>query len=413
MKKNISFYIAKNREDKRGFVPIYGQVTIKSKNYPFQVEKIKPRYWNPGKQRVNKNRENEPDNGHKEINDFLKRISKNAERFDRFNNYQEPPPRNEVKKIFFQIAENVKSFNDAYDEFIESNKGKVSFNTTRSRKTAKNYIEGYQKHYGIELQFSDINLEFFDNLYKYTFETEKSEDETELENNTFATYLAKFKSFLEWANDKGYYSGLEHRKYSFSEKEKSVVCLTPDEFKTLYNYDFENERLRKTRDLYCFGCLTGLRYSDVQSLRYEHFQDGYIVKNITKTKEIDRIPILPQAQVIIDRYNTGSIYPLPRLSNVKMNKYIKECCDKADIDAPTVKYRYRGNQITETVHPKHELITYHTARKTFITLAYIKGLDTKIIKSITGHKNDSTFDKYLKIADEMKKEKMLQAMSDL
>lgn len=59
--------------------------------------------------------------------------------------------------------------------------------------------------------------------------------------------------------------------------------------------------------------------------------------------------------------------------------------------------------------PKYKLITAHTARKTFVTLSFYLGMDVKTIKSITGHKQDKTFDKYLKIADEMKKTKMNEA----
>lgn len=407
MKKNVSFYIVESRADKRGLAPIYAQVTINSKNYPYQIEKVKPRYWNNAKQRVNKNRENEPDNRHLEINDLIERIIKNLERFGRFDGYPAPPARDEVKSVLFQIGEQKKDFWTAYDEFMDINQSRIAHNTSRNRKTAKNFIRKYQDHYGLKLQFADINLQFFEKLYDYAFEVE------ELENNSFAAYVAKFKSFLEWSLDQGYYKSLDHRKYSFTEKDKSVVCLTPDEFRTLYNFDFESPRLGKARDLYCFGCLTGLRFSDIASLRYEHFQSGYIVKNILKTKQDDRIPILPQAQVILDKYNDGSIYPLPRLSNPKLNEYIKECCELAKIDTQTIQLEYRGNKVIETVFPKYKLITAHTARKTFITIGFMKGLDVKIIKSITGHKKEATFDKYLKIADEMKKEEMFKAFGSL
>ncbi|HKJ42213.1 MAG TPA: tyrosine-type recombinase/integrase, partial [Sunxiuqinia sp.] len=394
MRKNISFYIAKNRSDKKSFAPIYGQVTINSKNYPFQIEKVKPRYWNQVKQRVNKNRENEPDNRHEEINALITKISKNSDRFNRFDGYKTPPQRNEVKNVFFQSTEQRKSFNEAYEEFIESNRGKIAYNTTKNRNTAKNFIQKYQNKKGVELQFSDIDLELFDNLFDFAF------NEMDLEDNSFAAYIAKFKSFLKWALDNGYHNNLEYQKFSFAEKDKAVVCLTPDELKTLTNFKFEKERHTKARDLYCFGCYTGLRFSDIATLRHEHFQNGYIVKNITKTKEDDRIPILPQAKAILDKYNKGSIYPLPRLSNPKLNEYIKECCEQAKINTPTIRYKYKRNKIVEDVFPKHKLITVHTARKTFITVSFTLGMDVKTIKSITGHKKEATFDKYLKIANE-------------
>lgn len=125
---------------------------------------------------------------------------------------------------------------------------------------------------------------------------------------------------MKWAMNKGYHSNLEYQKFSFAEKDKAVICLTPEELKALANFKFENERLSKARDLYCFGCYTGLRFSDIATLWREHFQNGYILKNITKPKEDDRITILPQAKAILDKYDDGSVYPLPRLSNPKLNE---------------------------------------------------------------------------------------------
>lgn len=66
------------------------------------------------------------------------------------------------------------------------------------------------------MQFEDITKEFFERLYDYFYE------ELDTENNTFASIIAKFKSFLEWVNEKEYYSGFKHKKYSFTEKEKNV-----------------------------------------------------------------------------------------------------------------------------------------------------------------------------------------------
>lgn len=407
MNQNISFFIRKDRPDKKGLVPIFAQVTIKSKVFQFQIEKTKIRYWNPTKQRVYKNRENEQYNRHEEINSLLDRLSLYTSRFRRFDNCISAPSKEEVKSILLSITPSKKSFKDVYDEFIEINRNKVAYNTTKGRVTAKKFIEKYQEHYGIILDFEDINLQLFDKLYDFAF------DELDLETNAFVSYIAKFKAFLNWANDKGYYSGIEHRKYTCSEKEKNVICLTPDEFKTLYAFDFKIDRLDKARDLYCFGCLTGLRFSDIKTLRYEHINGDYISKNITKTKENDLIPILPQARKIIEKYKGNGFYPLPRISNQKLNDYIKECCELANIDTPVVKLRYKGNRLEEQVFPKYKVITVHTARKTFITIGFTMGLDVKTIKSITGHKKETTFDKYLKIADDFKREKLLNAWKDI
>lgn len=403
MKKNLSFYLAIKRTDSKGLAPIYGQITIKSKNYPFLIEKVKPRYWNKTKQRVNKPRETEPDNRHEEINRLIESLAANTERFNRFEAYNTTPDNSEVKKVFFEVNTSQKNFGEAYQEFIESNKNRVKFNTTRNRNTAKNFIHRYEKHRGLSIQFTDVNRQLFENLYDYAMNIE------ELENNAFAAYVAKFKAFIDWSNEKEYCSITDHKKFMFSEKEKNVVCLTIAEFDQLFNHDFNNERLSKTRDLYCFGCLTGLRFSDIVTLKNDHIQGDYIVKSILKTTEQDKIPILPQARQIIEKYTAETGLNMPRISNVNLNKYIKECCQISGIDSPTIKLEYRGQKIIETAHAKHELITVHTARKTFISISIDKGMDPFYIKRITGHKKESTFDKYVKLNPNKLKEELDKA----
>ncbi len=404
MNKNISFFIKKSHQDKKGFVPIIGQVTINSKNYSFSIDKIKPRYWNKSKQRVNKQREDEPDNKHEEINNTIENLLKNTARFNHFDYYKVLPERKEVEKIFFDISPQTKTFFEAYNEFIESNKDKVTYNTSRNRKTVMNFFKRYENYSGNKISFKDINYSFYEKIYDFACNI------IELEDNTFASHIAKFKSFLEWCIVKGYYNSYEHKKFTFTEKDKPVIHLTLDELKRLYNYDFGNSRLEKARDLYCFGCYTGLRFSDIASLRYEHIQGNYIHKVINKTKKETSIPILPQAMAILDKYKCDeSIYPLPRLSNVKLNKYIKEACEIVGINEMTKKLIYRGNKVQEVFLEKYKLITVHTARKTFITIGFMLGMDVKTIKSITGHKKDATFDKYLKIAEELKKDKLFNA----
>lgn len=416
MEKNISFFIKKSHESKptgkrkneRGFVPIMGQVTIKSKNYSFSIDKIKPNYWNNSKRRVNKPREAEPDNRHEEINNKIEALLNNKSRFNFFDSYKTPPTTAEVKKIFFNVSPRTKTFFDAYDEFIESNKDKVTYYTSRNRKTVMNFFKRYEEYSGTKILFDDIDYNFFENIYYF------ASNIIELEDNTFASHLAKFKSFLEWCIAKEYSNNYEHKKFTFTEKDKPVIHLTLDELKKLYSFDFGSKRLEKARDLYCFGCYTGLRFSDIASLRYEHIQGDYIHKVINKTKKETSIPILPQAMAIIDKYkNDESIYPLPRLSNVKLNKYIKEACEIVGINEMTKKLIYRNNKVQEIFLEKYKLITVHTSRKTFITIGFMLGMDVKTIKSITGHKKESTFDKYLKIAEELKKDRLFEAWKNV
>jgi site-specific recombinase XerD len=94
------------------------------------------------------------------------------------------------------------------------------------------------------------------------------------------------------------------------------------------------------------------------------------------------------------------------MSNQKFNDYIKEACKEAEINSLITLDRYTGNKFTQETKEKHEVITAHVARKTFITLSFYLGMNIKIVQEITGIREERTLRKYLKVAEEMKQTEM-------
>ncbi len=56
------------------------------------------------------------------------------------------------------------------------------------------------------------------------------------------------------------------------------VVLTKSEVLKLYHYDFsKSPKLERVRDVFVFGCLTGMRYSDFKRVQRENaFENGTI-----------------------------------------------------------------------------------------------------------------------------------------
>jgi integrase len=407
---NIKYYIDKNKTDKLGFVPIKGNFAIDGKNHWKTIEKVKPRYWNALKQRVRPNRETEPDNRHEAINALLSQYQTKTEEFINYCRLNSMPLTEKLVVEFlagkeFRKTTNI-DFNTAFKEFLDVTKTSRALATYKNRNTVYEFLVQYQKHTKIKLTLHDIDPAFFDRLTNYAYNVRKTR------TNYFAKIVAVLKSFLNWAAERDYYTGTKHRKFLAPEKNIDIVFLTVEEFQKLSSCTYENPKLDRVRDIFCFGCLTGLRFSDLMQLRRDHLKNGYIEKIIQKVKEPAKIPILPQAQKIIDKY-AHPVNVLPRISNQKFNDYIKLCCEKAEINEITTITNFIGTNTEEITKPKHELITAHTSRKTFITLSFYLGMEVKVIKSITGHTQDKTFDKYLKIADEMKTDVMTKAWGKL
>src|SRR5690606_31725103 len=131
----------------------------------------------------------------------------------------------------------------------------------------------------------------------------------------------------------------------------------------------------------------------------------YLMVNTVKTKEILKIPLLSKTKEILQKYLKDDDFIKP-ISNQKMNQYLKEICKLAKIDAPVSMTKYSGNKRIEVSEPKYNLISTHTARRTFITLSLEKGMRPEVVMKISGHKDYRTFKKYIKLVDKVVKNEM-------
>ena len=400
----INFYLKSVQPDKKGLVPVIAQINIDYKKYRKTVEKIKKKHWNKKKQRVRPSGLNEPYNRHVEINTFLDEYEQKTRSF--FSNCIKEGIKidEHVIKSYFAgkkvLPGETLPFFQAFDAFLESKKADRAKWTIKGYNSVLNFLKAFQYAMDIDINFQNIDMIFFDELKKYAFEYK------EIKDNYFAKIIAVLKNFMNWSEIRGYHTNSVYKRFSYTEKEIDIIYLTIDELLYLYNFDFEHNRHNKARDLYCFSCFTGLRYSDITQLKHEHIKGNVILKKIQKTKEVEKIPLNDFAIEILNKYKDLPLYALPHISGQKANKYIKEACKLAEIATPVVKTESRGGKVIEIIKPKYEFITMHTGRKTFVTNSLILGMNVKAIKGITGHKKDSTFEKYLKIVEEYKKTEM-------
>ena len=398
---NLHFYLKNAKLDKKGLIPIILQVSFNYNKVRKQVGKTKKTWWNSNKQRVKEL--DGPYSGYKEINPVLDEFESKVRttlNWAAINDIYLSP--SNFWKYYKNHKELVKivSFFDAFQEYIDMSKSNKAHNTIKGYTSVKNFLYDFSEDHSYPMDFATLDLTFFDLLKNYAFTDRRTQD------NYFAKITSVLKAFLNWASERGYNSNQAYNKFSAKEREKEVIFLTLDELMILNNYEFIKEKHKKARDLYCFGCFTGLRISDILQLQYEHIKDGMIFKTIQKTKQIDKIPLNDFSKKILNKYDGISFKPLPSISAPRLNENIKECCKIAGIDQPVTITIYSGANMTQVTKPKHELITSHTARKTFVTNSLVLGMNTKTLKDITGHKNDSVFNRYIKIAEDFKREEM-------
>lgn len=178
----------------------------------------------------------------------------------------------------------------------------------------------------------------------------------------------------------------------------SLVVRRPDSTRS-YLTKTEIQKLIKTpcpygmlKEEFLFSCFTGLRKSDVQSLKWQHVvcenHKWHIHKKIQKTQRWLTIPLSDQAR---------SWLP-PR--NRDKDAFVFQPMASTTLSANIKKWAYAAGI-------KKKEVTFHVARHTFATLELTLGVDIYTVSKLLGHTNVSTTQIYAKVIDK-KKEKAVR-----
>ena len=108
------------------------------------------------------------------------------------------------------------------------------------------------------------------------------------------------------------------------------------------------------------------------------------------------VPCSQELLQILEKYN----YSVPRLTDQKINEYIKEVAKMAGLDEEIRVEYVKGGQKHVDFVPKWKMVHSHTARRTGATLMYLSGMEIYDIMKITGHTSPLMLKRYIK-ADEL------------
>ena len=162
--------------------------------------------------------------------------------------------------------------------------------------------------------------------------------------------------------------------------------------------------------MFLIGAYTGLRVSDFNRLKPENIKknnkgDKYIDITPRKTGKTVLIPIKRKLQEIFDKYDGK---PPKGMSEQHINNALKEIAQLAKLNSTFTIEKTVGGKKLKTEYKKWELVTNHTARRSFCTNAYKAGLSTIDIMAISGHKSEAVFFKYIKITPSERLERLKQ-----
>lgn len=315
-----------------------------------------------------------------------------------------------------------------FEEFIKAMKGAEK--TTMAYVTCGNILyrfECYMKKYysksfilTIECFNETIIAKFYDfciNEYKYMdveavadfFNNARRRHIDNVRNvNTANEYVIRLKAFFTWLQDNGYikYNKLKNFKIG-QEKSSSPIYLLPDEVKAIYCLELKpRSKIEKIRDLFVFQCMVGCRVSDLYTFTRDNIQNGFLSyipkKTIHSKQKTIRVPLNNVARVILDKYSDYSRVLPTDIAVVTYNKNIKKIGAMANLNRKVSVVNACGE---EEIKELKDVISTHTARKTFISMLINKGIAPQVIASMSGHSpNSRAFSRYYTIQDAIKEE---------
>jgi len=285
----------------------------------------------------------------------------------------------------------------------------VSYKMRREYEVTFKYLKDYAASKKTVIDFKDIDLNFYDGFIQYLqwvpsdkqpISSETKSDQIEgkkLAVNTIGKKIQTLKIFLNAAKEEGKntFEAYRRKKFVAMTEESETIYLNEAELTKIYEHDFSKDPINEQiRDLFLVSCWTGCRFSDISQITPENVSDGFIHMKQYKTGKKVLIPLHPVVTAILNKY----MGKLPEVTtNQQFNRALKDIAEAAKIDEMTHKAITKGGIKVSTSYKKFQLVTTHTARRSFATNLYKSGFPSISIMAITGHVTEKSFLKYIKV----------------
>jgi integrase len=402
----VNFNLSPNsdKESNIEFIRLVFRYDTPTKRLVYNVGQGVPRsQWNLKKQRANATRATPQ---YQELNSNLDKIQKEVLKIS--TTYQLNGDTLTVdqfkKELDIALGKTERQFKDTsffafIEDFIKNRKESLTFAKESIAKYNQVYthLKNYVKVKRKKVDFENIDLDFFDDFMKYLHSKKYAQ-------NNCQKIITTIKTILNDATERGYNKNyaFKSKKFTISQEDVNNIYLSESELENMYRLDLSNNtRLERVRDLFIIGSYTGLRFSDLSTFNSDNItkrgDNELLMIKTQKTGKDVAIPLHPFVKEILAKYE-GT--PPRALTNQKMNDYLKEVAQLAELNETVFKSITKGGKRIEVKYEKWELVTTHTARRSFSTNAFKRGIPSISIMRITGHSTEKAFMKYIKIDNE-------------
>ncbi|WP_152287537.1 site-specific integrase [Flavicella marina] len=380
---------------KNGQADLFARVTVNQKRVNISLKrKIDIATWEKGRGCVR-------GNGAKAriINQYIDQVKSEL-----FQAYQELRSEKElitaeaIKARFLGEEEQKYTLLEMFDYHNKKMGRKLHPVTLRHYLTSQKYLIEYIES---EYKRSNLNLNKLSYAFLIGFENfllsyKPKKGYSKIGNNTVMKHIQRLRKMvtmafhMEWIDKDPFVKF----KSSFDKSERDF--LTERELGYIESYNSNSEKLMVVKDLFVFSCYTGISYIDIMNLTEQNLLLGidgniWIITKRHKTDTPVKVPILPKAQLILDKYKDHprtavSKTLLPVISNQKINSYLKEIASLSEIN---------------------KRLTFHMARHTFATTVTLSnGVPIETVSKMLGHTKITTTQIYAKVIERKVSEDM-------
>jgi integrase len=373
----VLFYVNSSKE-KNGIVPILGRITVNGQVTQFSCKQtVALSLWD-----AKANRAKGKGAEAQKINHALDKIkAKIIEHYEQIREREGFASAEMVRNAYQGIGNEYETLLSAFDKHNADFSKRVGKDRAKGtyqkycivRNHLARFISSYYKRKDISMkELSEDFIRQFD-IYLRT--------EVSLTSSGVWTYTTPLKMIVTRAHCDGRLHRNPFAQYHASPSVKERQFLTEEELHTMINHPFSDPSFAKMRDIFVFGCLTGISFIDIKNLTTGNLvninNNWWIVAKRKKTKIPFRVMLLDSALRIIKRYEPfrKGNYLFDFLGNQQTNRKLKQIAKACGIE-------------------KH--LVFHSSRHTFGTLALVKGMPIESVSKILGHTKITTTQIYAK-----------------
>jgi len=367
---------------------IYIRVTLNGKRVNISLKrKINVLTWDEKSQRARGTGKDS-----RVLNIYLNEVQSKIYRIYEALKSDEKPFNSQMIKAKF-LGEDKKnfSFQNLIDYHNEKMQHKLHKNTMSQYKTSQRYMMEYiLKEFGLrDILLTNLDYSFVIGFENFLRAYIPKSGQSKIGNNTAMKHIKRLRKMITLAYTMEWIERDPFVNFKMKIEKKEREFLTSIELQNIEDLQSSIERLVVVKDLFIFSCYTGISYSDIVKLTSDNIVIGidgspWIMAKRVKTHTPYKIPLLRKAKILIDKYKDHcrtyeKMYLLPKLSNQKLNSYLKEIADLCGIK---------------------KNLTFHMARHTFATTVTLSnGVPIETVSKLLGHTKLATTQIYARVVE--------------